>query len=328
MKVIIPVAGEGTRLRPHTFTTPKALLQIAGKPILGHIIDQIIDLDVSELIFVTGPQGRKIERFIRDTYTVKTTFVEQRTLYGLGYAVHIGLVSTEEDVLIILGDTIVEIDWKKMISSGRNCLAVKEVANPRAFGVVETDGDRIVRLVEKPQNPPTNLAVVGVYYIRDVKVFHQCTTEIIDRGIRTHGEIQLTDAFDLLLKKGSALHTFPTLGWYDCGRKETMLETNRFILDRQQASADRAGSSIIPPVFIAEDAVITKSTIGPYVSIGKGCKVSNSTIKNSILAESVSVEWSVIENSMIGNSVSLKSISGVFDLGDQSTVAGKTNPAN
>lgn len=328
MKVIIPVAGEGTRLRPHTFTTPKALLQIAGKPILGHIIDQIVDLDISELIFVTGPQGHKIERYVRDTYTIKSTFVEQRTLYGLGYAVHIGMVSTDEDTLIILGDTIVEIDWKQMIGTKRNCLAVKEVANPRAFGVVETEGDRIIRLVEKPQNPPANLAVVGVYYIRDTKTFYQCTTEIIDGGIRTHGEIQLTDAFDLLLKKGSALHTFPTLGWYDCGRKDTMLETNRFILDRRQSSAERAGCTIIPPVFIAEDAVITKSTIGPYVSIGNGCRISNATIADSILADGVQVEWSAIEKSLIGNNANLKSISGVFDLGDQSAVAGRTKTAN
>ena len=328
MKVIIPIAGEGTRLRPHTFTTPKALLQIAGKPILGHIIDQIIDLDISEMIFVTGPQGHKVERFVRDTYTIKTTFVEQRTLYGLGYAIHLGIVSTEEDLLVILGDTIVEIDWKGMIATKRNCLAVKEVANPRAFGVVETEGDRIVRLVEKPQNPPTNLAVVGVYYIRDVKLFHQCTSEIIDRGITTHGEIQLTDAFDLLLKKGAALHTFPTLGWYDCGRKDNMLETNRFILDRQKANVERPGNTIVPPVFIAEDATISKSTIGPYVSIGKHCKIANSTISDSILADGVQADWSVIENSMIGNNAVLESVSGVFDLGDQSAVSGKNRKSN
>ncbi len=327
MKVIIPVAGEGTRLRPHTFTTPKALLQIAGKPILGHIIDQIIDLDISEIIFVTGPQGHKIERFVRDTYTIKSTFVEQRTLYGLGYAVHLGIVSTAEDLLVILGDTIVEIDWKGLINTARNSLAVKEVPNPRAFGVVETEGDRITRLVEKPQNPPTNLAVVGVYYIRDVEAFHKCTTEIIDRGVTSHGEIQLTDAFDLLLKKGCSLHTFPTLGWYDCGRKETMLETNRFILDRHKATAERSGCTIVPPVFIAEDATVSKSTIGPYVSIGKGCTISDATIKDSILADGVQIEWSVIEDSLIGNQASVRSAAGSFNLGDLSTVIGKTKAA-
>lgn len=324
MKVIIPVAGEGTRLRPHTFTTPKALLQIAGKPILGHIIDQIIDLDISEIIFITGPQGYKIERYVRDTYTVKTTFVEQRTLYGLGYAVHIGMVSTDEDLLVILGDTIVEIDWKGLINTRRNSLAVKEVANPRAFGVVETEGDRIIRLVEKPQNPPSNLAVVGVYYITDVKMFRQCTSEIIEDGIKTHGEVQLTDAFDLLLKKGSSLYTFPTLGWYDCGRKETMLETNRFILDRHQPSVERAGCTIVPPVFVAENAVIARSTIGPYVSIGKDCKISNATITNSILADGVEVEWSVMDSSLVGNNAVVKSVSGSFNLGDQSGVVGKS----
>lgn len=323
MKVIIPVAGEGTRLRPHTYTTPKALLQIAGKPILGHIIDQIIDLPISEMIFVTGPQGYKIERFVREHYTLKSTFVEQRTLYGLGYAVHLGITTTDEELLIILGDTIVEIDWKGMIATGRNSLAVKEVANPRAFGVVETNGDRIVRLVEKPANPPTNLAVVGVYYIRDVKLFHQCTSEMIERGVTTHGEIQLTDAFDLLLKKGSTLHTFPTLGWYDCGRRENMLETNRYILERHHSTAERNGCTIKPPVYIAEDAVVTKSTIGPYVSIGRGGRISNSTITDSILADNVAVDWSVIADSLVGNSVTISNASGSFDLGDSATVSGK-----
>ncbi len=326
MKVIIPVAGEGTRLRPHTYTTPKALLQIAGKPILGHIVDQIIDLPISEMIFITGPQGHKIERFVRDHYTIKSTFVEQRTLYGLGYAVHLGITSTDEDLLIILGDTIVEIDWKGMIAGGRNCLAVKEVPNPRAFGVVETQGDRILRLVEKPANPPTNLAVVGVYYIKDVKPFHAATTEIIERGVTTHGEIQLTDAFDLLLKKDISLHTFPTLGWYDCGRKENMLETNRYILDRHKTSAERSGSTIRPPVFIAEDAVVSNSTIGPYVSIGRGCRINNCTISDSILADNVVAEWSVIADSLIGNQATLHSASGNFNLGDSSTVSGKTKP--
>ncbi len=327
MRVIIPVAGEGTRLRPHTYTTPKALLQIAGKPILGHIIDQIVDLPISEMIFITGPQGPKIEKYVRDNYTIKSTFVEQRTLYGLGYAVHLGITATDEDLLVILGDTIVEIDWKAMIGTGRNCLAVKEVSNPRAFGVVETEQDRIVRLVEKPTNPPTNLAVVGVYYIRETKRFHECTTEIIERGVRTHGEIQLTDAFELLLKKGSRLYTFPTLGWYDCGRKQNMIETNRFILDRYRMSAERAGNTIIPPVFIAEDAEIARSTIGPYVSIGRGCRIANSTITDSIISDQARIEWSLIDDSLIGNHAQVINASGSFDLGDHSAVTGKHKPA-
>lgn len=326
MKVIIPVAGEGTRLRPHTYTTPKALLQIAGKTILGHIIDQILDLSISEMIFITGPQGRQIEDYVRSRYPhLNTRFVEQTTLYGLGYAVHLGIVSTDEDLLVILGDTIVEIDWRGLLNTKRNCLVVKEVENPRAFGVVETEGENIVRLVEKPQNPPTNLAVVGVYYIRDTKAFYECTKQVVEQEIKTHGEIQLTDAFDLFLKKGFSLYTFPTLGWYDCGKKETMLETNRFILSRQDTKIERQGSKIIPPVFIADDAEISGSTIGPYVSIGKGCKITASTIRDSILADGVTVEKSQIEDSLIGNKVTLLQTSGSFNLGDTSSIAGKNN---
>ena len=218
MKIIIPVAGEGRRLRPHTYTTPKALLPVAGKPILGHIVDQILDLNASEVIFITGPLGDKIEKYIKDNYSFPSTFIEQSTLYGLGYAVHLGIVSDSEDLLVILGDTIVELDWRGLIATGRNTLVVREVADPRAFGVAETEGDRIVHLIEKPENPPTNLAVVGVYYM-EIAPVHECTAVVVNKRVTRHGEIQLTDAFELLLQKGSQLYTYPTLGWYDCGEK-------------------------------------------------------------------------------------------------------------
>jgi glucose-1-phosphate thymidylyltransferase len=320
VKIIIPVAGEGRRLRPHTYTTPKALLPVGGKPILGHIVEQVLDLNPSEVIFITGPLGDQVEKYIRSAYSFPSTFIEQATLYGLGYAVHLGIVSTSEDLLIILGDTIVELDWRGLVATGRNTLVVKEVADPRAFGVAETDGDRIVHLVEKPANPPTNLAVVGVYYIKETVRFHECTTEVVNRRVLSHGEIQLTDAFELMLQKGSNLYTFPTLGWYDCGRKESMLSTNRFLLERQSTPIQREGSTIISPSFVAPDARIENSTIGPHASIGKNTVVRNSTVRDSVVFEGALIDSSTINDSLIGNFAVVRNASGSYNLGDHSEV--------
>lgn len=320
MKVVIPVAGEGRRLRPHTYSTPKCLLQVAGKPILGHIVDQILELDFSEIIFVTGPNGRQIEQFVRSNYSFNARFIAQEKLYGLGYAIYLGIVSRSEDLLIVLGDTIVELDWRGMIATGNNTLVVKEVADPRAFGVVETDGDRIIHLVEKPENPPTNLAVVGVYYIKDTTKFFDCITEVIEKGITTRGEIQVTDAFDLLIKKGSTIHTFPTTGWYDCGQKGTILSTNRFLLDRQSSGSYREGSVIITPSYIAPEAVIENSIVGPYASIGKNSVVRNSIVRDSIIADRTQIVSCAIEKSLIGNNVVMHDANGAYNLGDYSEV--------
>ncbi len=320
MKIVIPVAGEGRRLLPHTYSTPKCLLQVAGKPILGHIVDQILALDFSEVIFITGPNGQKIEKFIRSNYNFTARFIEQQRLYGLGYAVYLGIVNRSEELLVVLGDTIVELDWSSMIGANRNTIVVKEVGDPRAFGVVEIENDHIVHLVEKPQDPPTNLAVVGVYYIRETAKFFECITEVIEKGITTHGEIQVTDAFDLLIKKGSAIHTFPTTGWYDCGRKETMLSTNRFLLDRKAASSYRDGSVIIPPSFVSSEAVIENSVIGPYASIGKETVVRNSIVRDSIIADHTQVVSCTIENSLIGNYVMMHDANGSYNLGDYSEI--------
>jgi glucose-1-phosphate thymidylyltransferase len=321
LKVIIPVAGVGTRLRPHTLTTPKTLLPVAGKPILEHIIDQIAGFDIGELIFVTGPHHEQIQAFVTSHYDIPARFVPQEKLYGLGYAVHLGLTDIDEDALIILGDTIVEIDWSGLIAGGRNALAVQEVDNPSAFGVVETNGDRIVRLVEKPRNPPTNKAVVGVYYVRDSGLLLESTTELVRNGVTTHGEIQLTDAFELLLKKGAELYTFPTQAWYDCGRRETILATNRFLLG--QASGDHSaeeGSEIRQPVYIADDVSIHSSRVGPYVSIGPGTVIENSEVEDSIIGRGCIIEDSAMSGSILGDFVSVRQFQGDLNLGEYSQV--------
>ncbi len=322
MKVIIPVAGEGTRLRPHTLTTPKTLLRVAGKPILGHIIDQIADLDISEMIFITGPLREQIEEFVTTQYDIPSRFVSQEQLYGLGYAIHLGLTGIAEEALIILGDTIVEIDWKSLVSGGRNALAVQEVENPSDFGVVKVDGERIVDLEEKPEDPPTNLAVVGVYYVHDYKLMLEATTEVVEQGVTTHGEIQLTDAFDLLLKKGAEIYTFPTEAWYDCGKLETILATNRFLLERVPQGGRSEDKQLRQPVFIDEDVVIESSVVGPHVSIGPGTVIRNSQIEDSIIGCKCTIEDSTLSSSLMGNNVSIRRFQGNVSMGDHSEIGG------
>jgi len=304
-------------------TTPKTLLKVAGKPILGHILDQLESLEISELIFITGPQREKIEEFVTSEYDIPARFVPQEQLHGLGYAVHLGLKEIDEEALIILGDTIVEIDWAGLIGGEKNALAVQEVENPSAFGVVETNGDKITRLVEKPQHPPTNKAVVGVYYVRDYSMLLDATTEVVENGIRTHGEIQLTDAFELLLKKGAELYTFPTQAWYDCGRRETILATNCYLLEKSSSGAERVtGEGITPPVNIGREVTIEGSEVGPHVSIGPGSIVRNSKLKNLIVGSNCLIEDSKLKDSLIGDNATIRGFSGDLSLGDYSEITG------
>jgi glucose-1-phosphate thymidylyltransferase len=321
MKVIIPVAGEGTRLRPHTYTTPKVLLPVAGKPMLGHVLDQLVGLNFSQIVFVVGNRGDQIKKYVKENYKFKTSFVEQKDTFGLGHAVYKGTIDTSEDILIVLGDTIAEMDWKGMIGSDHNCLAVMEVDDPSAFGVVEVKDDRITKLVEKPKDPPSNLAVVGVYYIKDTEKFYSCLDEIVKRGITSHGEIQLTDAFDLFLKNGGDLRTFPISGWHDCGKQETILETNRYLLSKYGEAVKREGSVIIGPCLIASTARVEGSIIGPYVSLGSDAVVRNSIISDSIIAQGANVESAILKGSLVGSSAVIRGRAASHNVGDSSVVS-------
>ena len=196
MKVIIPVAGIGSRLRPHTHTAPKALLHVAGKPLLAHILDSLAELEFEEITFVVGFLGDQIIDYVKSTYNFNAKFVPQEKLLGLGYAIDLAIANDEtDDLLIVLGDTIVEMAWEDMIKRDKNFIGVKTVKDPRRFGVAEVEGDRIIRLLEKPKDPPSNLALVGVYYIKDTQQFKSSLKEIVVSNIKTKNEYQVTDAF-------------------------------------------------------------------------------------------------------------------------------------
>jgi glucose-1-phosphate thymidylyltransferase len=322
VKVVIPVAGIGTRLRPHTHTAPKALLHVAGKPLLGHILDSLKDLDFEEITFVIGFLGDKIIDYVKKNYDFKSRFIEQEELLGLGHAINIAIDEDEEDdILAVLGDTIVEMDWDGIIGKDKNFLGVRQVEDPRRFGVAEVDGNRILKLWEKPQDPPSNLALVGIYYIKDTQLLKESLREIIKSNIKTKNEYQVTDAFQVMLEKGAEMYTFEIEGWYDCGKSETLLETNRHLLDVcRECAPDIGGSVVIPPVFIDKSAKIENSIIGPYASIAAGVTIKNSIVRDSIISVDAIVVNGLLTGSLIGDHAEVQGHFEKLNVGDSSQI--------
>lgn len=306
MRAIIPVAGIGSRLKPHTHTVPKVLLNVGGKPILGHILDKLAEEGINKATFIYGHLGDMIRDYVRVNYPdIDSEFVEQRVPEGLGHAIYTARDTFGSDELfIILGDTIFDVNLKQVFKTGKSALGVKTVDDPHRFGVALINSGRIYKLIEKPQDKISNLALVGLYYITNPSLLSECLTELIDNNVRSRGEFQLTDALQMMIDRGENLAPFHVEGWYDCGKPETLLETNRFLLAHTGSFYERPGVVINPPVYIAESAVITNSVIGPHITIGDGVTVSDSILKNSIIASNAEIRSSMLSGSIIGaNSV-------------------------
>lgn len=326
MRAIIPVAGFGTRMRPHTFTVPKVLMNVAGKPMLDYIIDDLVDAGVDGVTLIVGFLGDVIEKHIREVYSnLDLNFVEQKEMLGLGHAISLGrdIHKDDDELLIILGDTILQADFKALLSTSNTALGVREVDDPRRFGVVELDGDGyITAMVEKPEVPPTNKAIVGVYKINDPALLFEGLDHIVENDIRSAKEIQLTDALVYMLEKGHKMETFDVRGWLDCGKPETLADTNQILLDRIPESVQKEykkkypDALIISPVSIAEGVKITGSVVGPYTVLGKGTQVTSSIIKDSIVGDNTKIENEILEGSLIGSDVSVKGITKNLNIGD------------
>jgi len=322
MKVIIPAAGIGSRLRPHTYSAPKALLHVAGKPILGHILDRVIGLpDLEEILIVTGFLGDQIQEYVDDHYQARVRYVHQQELKGLGYAVHLAAEHVDnEQLLVLLGDTILETDFTHFLEPGKDVLGVQEVRDPQRFGIVEVNEGRISRLVEKPDTPSSNLAVVGIYGITNTGLLKKCLNEVVQRGSTTRGEIQITDALQMMVDHGSVMVPHTVRGWFDCGKLETLLQTNRHLLENSKKVYDIDGAVIIPPSYVSPSARISGSVIGPYVSVGDEARVSQSVIQNSIIGVGADIKQCVLESSMIGNAATVTGTFKHLNVGDFSEV--------
>jgi glucose-1-phosphate thymidylyltransferase len=320
MHAIIPVAGIGTRLRPHTFTHPKVLLNVAGKPILGHILDKIIAEGVTSATVVVGHMSDKIKEFVRATYpTFPVEFAEQEMPLGLGHAIYTARESLgTEPVLIILGDTIFDVDLRPILQRPVTALGVKAVDDPRRFGVAETTDGIITRIVEKPEHPATNLAVVGLYHIAHTPLLHECLDAVVKRDIRTKGEYQLTDVLQMMIDRGERMETFHVEGWYDCGKPETLLSTNRALLQKHSTYRPMVGVVITEPVYIAPTASLCNCVVGPNTTVGDGAELSEAVVRNTIIGSQARVSRVLLENSIIGNAANVQGSYKRFNVGDSS----------
>jgi glucose-1-phosphate thymidylyltransferase len=322
MKVIIPLAGFGTRLRPHTFTKPKPLVSVAGRPVLGHILDKLVGLDIEEIIYIVGYLGDQIRDYVETHYQIPARFIEQRELKGQAHAIYLARDHISGPVLIIFVDTIFEADLSGLAQeSSDGILYVKEVDDPRRFGVVVLENGFITKLVEKPSTPVSNLAVIGLYYVKDSQVLLDCISELIQKDIKTQGEYFLADAFQLMIDRGAKLVAKTVDVWEDCGKPETVLHTNRYLLEHGGAQEIPTENSVlIAPVHIGKTAVIRDSVVGPYVSVAEGATIVRSIVRDSIINEFSRIEDANLSQSLIGRDAHVRGSAQKLNVGDSSQV--------
>lgn len=312
MKAVIPAAGIGTRLRPHTLSKPKALLPVAGRPILAHIVDDLAAAGIESFVLIVGYQGQKV----RDWFTaarsgLNITYVEQERRLGLGHAVWTARdVVGDEPFFCILGDTILKADFRALLSSPDSVIAVRRVADPRRFGVVVKQGDRVTGFVEKPDVPPSDLAIVGAYYFREGGALFDALQRIVREDRRTRGEYQLTDGMQILLEDGHCFRTLEVSDWYDCGKRETWLATNRVLLERDPEAA-AAGFCHLDPT-----ATVCDSRLGPYVSLGAGAVVEGCVIRDAVIGARSVLRGCHLADSLIGDDCRVAGVRGAIDIGD------------
>ena len=326
MKVIIPLAGFGTRLRPHTYTKPKPLINVAGKTVLGHILDKFAGLDVDEFIIVHGYLGEQIREYMVKQYPqYHTQFVEQKELIGQADAILRCQPYVSGPVLIVFVDTLFEADLSGLANETADAVAfVKEVDDPRRFGVAAHGPDGYVkRFVEKPESLDNKLVVIGMYYIKDSLALMRACQELMNRDIQTKGEYFLADALNLMIEDGKRFRTQPVEVWEDCGKPETVLHTNRYLLEHGHDNSKQHDCNsylIVPPVHIAATAAIHNSVIGPYATIADGCHITGSIIRDSIIDEGAIIEDATLDQSLIGKGALVKSSYRRLNVGDSSSV--------
>ncbi len=328
MKAIIPVAGAGVRLRPHTYTQPKPLILVAGKPIISFIIDQLVEAGIEEFVFVIGYLGEKIKAYLDTAYpTLNKTFVYQEVRRGLGDAIlHTqSIVSEEEEVVILLGDTIVDLDMKDFLSQETSCIAIQKVSDPRQFGVVEKSKDGVIqKVVEKPNIPKSNLAIVGLYKFKEVAQLYQCLSALNEEIDPDAQELHLTNAIMKMIQDGTEIRTYEVQNWYDCGKKDILLETNRVLLQRNVSDVGTRfvfdHSIIIPPVVFGKSCKFSNSIIGPNVTLGDNVTITNSLLSDSILGNYVEIRGAVLSKSVIGNDAVIKGLSQSLNIGDNNEI--------
>ncbi len=328
MKAVIPVAGAGLRLRPLTYTQPKPLIPVAGKPILSFIVDQLVELGVTDFVFIIGYLGEKIREYIERVYPqLNTVFVTQEDRLGSAHALWLArdhYVDAEE-IIIFFGDAIIDADLREFVDSDQSTLAVKTVDRPENFGIVEFDQDGLIRkLIEKPRIPKSNVAMVGCYKIREVEQFIEACAYNLEHEIKSIEEYPLTDALNRMHEWGTTFRTVRVDNWFDCGRREILLETNAIFLDRPGFATEDPppydNSIIIHPVHIGPGCDLSNSIIGPHVTIGANTKLEYAIVSDSIIGEFARIHDIVLRNSVVGNDASIGGLRQSLNIGDNTEI--------
>lgn len=330
LKVVIPMAGLGTRLRPHTWSKPKQLVTVAGKVVLDHVLDTLSSLQSPqdiELVNIVGYLGDQISEHVRAHYpNIRTHFVLQENPKGQSHAIKLAEEYLDGPMLMVFADTLIKTDLAFLNAESAEAVVwVKSVEDPRRFGVAEIGQDNLVkRLIEKPRDLSNNLAMVGFYYFKEAKDLISAIDEQMKRKLQLKGEYYLADAVNIMLERGLKMRAQEVDVWLDAGTPEALLETNRYLLangqDNNQAALLRSGVVVVPPVFIHPSATIKHSVIGPHVSIGAGCVVENSIITDSIIEDNAHTYSVILESSLVGRSAILRRRTGIINAGDNTEV--------
>jgi glucose-1-phosphate thymidylyltransferase len=336
MKVLIPAAGQGVRLKPHTLTRPKPMIYVAGKPIIGHILDNLKGL-FDEIVIIVGYMKDKLIKYVdtnfSDHFTIQ--YVEQEEMQGLGHAVYMGKEKIgSSSMLITLGDEFFGMTYEEMLDEHKKLLpaactlGVKHVQNPSHYGVVEEVSGKVSKLEEKPEHPSTDLAIAGVYLVEDTNLLWECLEKVMQTGNKNaSGETslvnyQLTDALQLMVEAGAELKTFTVPEWYDCGRPEMLLEVNQLLLDKYSSNNQGVMRRcvLIDPIQIGENCKLEDSIIGPHVSIAQGTVIQNSIIKNTIIGSDAEIKNMVLSASIINDEVVMHGRGQTVNVGENSEI--------
>ncbi len=324
MKVIIPAAGYGTRMRPHTHTRPKPLVPVAGRPSLAFVLDALKPLDIEEIIFIVGKMGEQMEEYVSKHYPYKTRFIEQKVMRGQADAIALAEPYVQGDLMTLFVDTLFEADLGAInnLPDADGAMFVAEVPDPSRFGIaVVGPGGYVTKIVEKPKEPESNLAVVGLYYFKESQWLFGAIHKLMESGRSLNGEYFLADAIQVMVDEGAKFRTFPVHVWEDTGTWDAVLHANRHLLRGMDAHTEpyMQGTCLIhPPCYIAPDATIENSIIGPFTAISGGATVRDSIVKNSIISPDARVTASLLFGALIGERAVVEGSYQTFNMGDDS----------
>jgi glucose-1-phosphate thymidylyltransferase len=331
MKAIIPLAGKGTRLRPHTHHTPKPLLKVAGKPVLAYILDDLVALGVEEMVFIVGHLRETMQKWISAEYPDLTAhYVLQEVQDGTAGAIALAEPFVDEDVLIVFADAVLEVDYGLTRTLGAEYGAViwaKEVEDYQRYGVIVTNDDGTMKtIVEKPSEPVSKLANIGLYYIRDHELLFEGVRHTLGVDPGPSGEYYLTDAFQYMVDNGSRLITAPVEGWWDAGKPETLLETNEHLVAGERGGIDAGatveGAEIVEPVRIEAGVTVRGGRIGPNVTLEAGTHVEDSEIEHTVVGPNARIRGARLHSSIVGGHADISNVAGTLLVTDHSVVAG------